>query len=49
MMIAEYKRRLGAGPQKRSEPAIENSDWDSKQGVNSLSASEEAGPDSSAS
>ncbi|XVF32149.1 hypothetical protein REPUB_Repub17cG0057200 [Reevesia pubescens] len=45
----KYKRRLGAGPQKRSEPAIENSDWDSKQGVNSFSASEEVGPDSSAS
>ncbi|XVF72265.1 hypothetical protein PTKIN_Ptkin12aG0106600 [Pterospermum kingtungense] len=45
----KYKRRVGVGPQKRSEPAVENSDWDSKQGVNSFSASEEVEPDSSAS
>ncbi|XP_022758728.1 ethylene-responsive transcription factor-like protein At4g13040 [Durio zibethinus] len=45
----KFKRRLGVGPQKRSEPAIENSDLDSKQGVNNFSASEEVGPDSSAS
>lgn len=45
----KYKRRLGAGQPKRSEPATENSDWDSKQGVNSLSVSEEVGIDSSAS
>ncbi|KAA3459008.1 ethylene-responsive transcription factor-like protein At4g13040 [Gossypium raimondii] len=46
----KYKRRLGkVEPQKRSEPAMENSEWDNKQGVNSFSASEEFGPDSSAS
>ncbi|XVE78131.1 hypothetical protein DITRI_Ditri13aG0119200 [Diplodiscus trichospermus] len=45
----KYKRRPGTGQPKRSEPAIENSDLDSKQGVNSFSASEEVGLDSSAS
>lgn len=45
----KFKRRLGAGSHKRSESPMENSDWDSKQGINGFSASEEAGPDSSAS
>nr|QWQ79516.1 AP2_18 [Zanthoxylum armatum] len=46
----KYKRRVGVGPNKWSEsPLEEDGDWDSKQGVSGFSASEEAGPDSSAS
>lgn len=46
----KYKRRVGVGSNKRSEsPLEEDGDWDSKQGVNGFSASEEAGQDSSAS
>ncbi|KAH7576383.1 hypothetical protein ACOSP7_003362 [Xanthoceras sorbifolium] len=45
----KFKRRLGTGSHKRSESPLENSDWDSKQGVSGFSASEEAGADSSAS
>ncbi|XP_022728263.1 ethylene-responsive transcription factor-like protein At4g13040 [Durio zibethinus] len=44
----KYKRRVEAGQPKRFEPAIENGDWDSKQGAYSFSASEEVGLDSSA-
>ncbi|GMI76188.1 hypothetical protein HRI_001288100 [Hibiscus trionum] len=44
----KYKQRLGAEPQKMSEPAMENGYPDSKQ-VGSSSASEEVGPDSSGS
>ncbi|KAH1130842.1 hypothetical protein J1N35_002220 [Gossypium stocksii] len=45
----KYKQRLGVEHQKRSEPVIENSDLDSKRGADSSSASEEVGPDTSAS
>lgn len=48
LIFSEYKRRLGAGPHKRSESPFENGDWDVKQGVDGLSGSEDAGPDSSA-
>ncbi|XP_039021756.1 ethylene-responsive transcription factor-like protein At4g13040 isoform X2 [Hibiscus syriacus] len=44
----KYKQRVGAEPQKMSEPAIENGYPDGKR-FDSSSASEEAGPDSSAS
>ncbi|KAJ0112363.1 hypothetical protein Patl1_01558 [Pistacia atlantica] len=44
----KYKRRLGAGPHKRSESPFENGDWDIKQGVDGFSGSEDGGPDSSA-
>lgn len=47
--IPEHKRRNGAMLQKRSEPALQNGDWDDKPRVNSLSASEEMEPDSSTS
>ncbi|KAF2284541.1 hypothetical protein GH714_026259 [Hevea brasiliensis] len=43
----KHKRRNGSGLQKRSEPALQNGDWDDKQGVNSFSASEDTEPDSS--
>ncbi|OAY34789.1 ethylene-responsive transcription factor-like protein At4g13040 [Manihot esculenta] len=45
----KHKRRNGAMLQKRSEPALQNGDWDDKPRVNSLSASEEMEPDSSTS
>ncbi|XP_039021435.1 ethylene-responsive transcription factor-like protein At4g13040 isoform X2 [Hibiscus syriacus] len=44
----KYKQRVGAEPQKMSEPVIEKGYPDNKR-VNSSSASEELGPDSSAS
>lgn len=46
---SEHKRRLGTGSQRRSESPMENSEWDAKQEVNSLSASEDVEPDISAS
>nr|APQ47392.1 AP2/ERF domain-containing transcription factor [Vernicia montana] len=45
----KHKRRNGAGLQKKSEPTLQNGDWDDKQGVNSFSASEDVEPDSSTS
>ncbi|XP_041001418.1 ethylene-responsive transcription factor-like protein At4g13040 isoform X1 [Juglans microcarpa x Juglans regia] len=45
----KHKRRLGTGSQRRSESPMENSEWDAKQEVNSLSASEDVEPDTSAS
>ncbi|GAV70730.1 AP2 domain-containing protein [Cephalotus follicularis] len=38
----KYKRRLGAGLQKRSEPSVQNHEWESKQGANGFLASDEA-------
>ncbi|XP_038712875.1 ethylene-responsive transcription factor-like protein At4g13040 [Tripterygium wilfordii] len=48
----KHKRRLRAGMEKKSEPSevsMQSSDWDSKQGVNGFSGSEDADPDSSVS
>ncbi|KAK8694124.1 hypothetical protein V6N13_071682 [Hibiscus sabdariffa] len=46
----KHKRKLEVEAQKRSESAMENSEWDTKQGINnSFSALEEMAPDSSAS
>lgn len=45
----KHKRRNGDGLQKKSEPTLQNGDWDDKQGVNSFSASEDVEPDSSTS
>ncbi|KAB1214486.1 hypothetical protein CJ030_MR5G010376 [Morella rubra] len=48
-LLAEHKRRLGPGSQRRSESPLQNSEWDGKQEVNGLSASEDVEPDTSAS
>ncbi|KAB1214485.1 hypothetical protein CJ030_MR5G010375 [Morella rubra] len=45
----KHKRRLGPGSQRRSESPLQNSEWDGKQEVNGLSASEDVEPDTSAS
>ncbi|KAF2292583.1 hypothetical protein GH714_025773 [Hevea brasiliensis] len=45
----KHKRRNGAELHKRSEPELQNGDWDDKQGANSFSASEDVEPDSSTS
>ncbi|XP_050206110.1 ethylene-responsive transcription factor-like protein At4g13040 isoform X2 [Mercurialis annua] len=45
----KHKRRNGAGLQKISEPTLQDGDWDEKPSLNSLSASEDAEPDSSTS
>ncbi|GKU86017.1 hypothetical protein SLEP1_g606 [Rubroshorea leprosula] len=42
------KRRIGTGPEKRSESTADYSDWDGKQRVHGFLAVEAAGPDSSA-
>ncbi|XP_015892157.3 ethylene-responsive transcription factor-like protein At4g13040 isoform X1 [Ziziphus jujuba] len=46
----KHRRRLGAESQKRSEPSrLQNGDWEGKNEVNDLSASEDMEPDTSAS
>uniref|UniRef100_A0A5B6YSW1 AP2/ERF domain-containing protein n=1 Tax=Davidia involucrata TaxID=16924 RepID=A0A5B6YSW1_DAVIN len=43
----KHQRRSGAGSRRKSEPSMQNSDWEAEQGVNGFSASEDVEPDTS--
>ncbi|KAA8543515.1 hypothetical protein F0562_020990 [Nyssa sinensis] len=45
----KHQRRSGAGSRRKSEPLMQNSDWEGEQGVNGFSASEDVEPDTSVS